>query len=228
MLSKNNSLSTIHEDRPRERLYNLGAEALSTTELIAILLGSGVKGKSVLHLSQEILSHFGSLENLIDASVDELQQIKGVGFAKALQLKAALHLGLRAQKMQKKPKYPIKQPLHAYQLIKDGLENQKKENFAVIMQDVKGNAINQEIIAVGTLSQVLVHPREVFHRAIRHRAASIIVAHNHPSGDPEPSDPDIQLTKKLVQAGSVLGIPLKDHIIIGHGRFVSLKDRGYI
>ena len=214
-------------ERPRERLISEGPESISTAELIAIILGSGMKGKSVLQLSQELIMHFGSLKNLAEATITELCQIRGLGQVKAVQLKAAFALGLRASKQLIPPKYRIETPLHAYHLLKDHLEAEKREVFIIILQDTKGFVINHEMISVGTLSNTLVHPREVFYPAIRHKAASIILAHNHPSGDPTPSKQDQKLTENLVNAGKMMGIPVHDHIIIGEQKFISMRENGF-
>lgn len=213
-------------DRPRERLVTYGPESMTSAELIAIILGSGMKGKSVLQLSQELLMHFGSLHNLSEATIQELRQIKGLGLVKAIQIKAALSLGIRASKNNSRPLYKIENPHHAYNLVKDQLENEKREVFVIILQDVRGNVIGQEMISVGTLSNTLVHPREVFYPAIRHKAASLILAHNHPSGDPSPSPQDHKLTERLVHVGKLMGIPVRDHLIIGNPSFVSLREHG--
>lgn len=214
-------------ERPRERLQRHGPEVVSTAELIALILGSGTKNKSVLDLSQEILVRFGGLEKLSDATLAELCQIKGIGMAKAIQLKAALCLGLRASRFAVEKKYRIENPLHAYHLLKEGLEREKKELFVVILLDTKGFVICHEIVAIGTLSQTLVHPREVFYPAIRHKAATIILAHNHPSGDPTPSKEDYELTTALVKAGHMVGLPVQDHIIIGHQCYFSIRQKGF-
>lgn len=216
------------EERPRERLVRHGSESLSTSELIALILGSGSKSKPVLQLAQEILVKFGSLRHLTEATLPEILEIKGIGLAKALQLKAALSLGLRASKFIAVPKYRIDNPLHAYHLIKDEIELENREHFIVILQDAKGFVICHEVVSIGTLSQTMVHPREVFYPAIRHKASSLIVAHNHPSGDPTPSPQDIHLTKSLLQASQLIGIPLHDHLIIGHDCYTSLRQRGGI
>ena len=216
------------EERPRERLVRHGSESLSTSELIALILGSGSKTKSVLELAQEIVVKFGTLQQLAEATLTEMLEIKGVGLAKALQLKAALSLGLRASKQAVQVKYRIEHPMHAYHLIKDEIEFEKREHFMVILQDVKGYVICHEVVSIGTLSQTIVHPREVFYPAVRHKAASIIVAHNHPSGDPTPSLQDIELTKSLLEASQMIGIPLHDHLIIGHQRYISLRQKGGI
>ena len=215
------------EDRPRERLLRTGPESLATAELIAIILGSGSKTKPILQLAQEVIARFGSLRNLAEASLAELQEIKGIGIAKALQLKAALNLGMRAAKHTKQPKYLIEHPSHAYHLLKDELEHAQREHFIAILQDTKGYVICHEVISIGNLSQTLVHPREVFHAAIRHRAASLIAVHNHPSGDPTPSSQDLLLTQTLIDASKLLSIPLNDHIIIGYEKYHSFRQQGF-
>lgn len=212
------------EERPRERLVQYGPEYLSITELIAIVLGSGTKTKPVLTLAQEIVARFGDIHQLSNATISELCQVKGVGPAKAIQLKAAFSLGLRASRQTIGSRYRIENPQQAYQLIRDDLENQVREIFMVILQDTKGYVITQEIISIGDLSNVLVHPREVFYPAIRHKAAGMILAHNHPSGDPTPSPQDREITTKLIQVGQLVGIPVQDHLIVGKGRYLSLRE----
>lgn len=216
------------EERPRERFLRYGAESLSTCELIALILGSGSKAKPVLQLAQEIVVKFGSLRHLSHATLPEILEIRGIGLAKALQIKAALSLGLRASKHVIHTKYRIENPLHAYNLIKDEIELENREHLIGILQDIKGYVICHEVISIGSLSQTIVHPREVFYLAIRHKAASLIIAHNHPSGDPTPSQQDIDLTKSLLQASELIGIPLQNHLIIGHNSYVSLRQRGGI
>ena len=216
------------EERPRERLVRFGPESMSTTELLAIILGNGTRNIPVLRLAQEIVAKFGGIRELSEATISELCEIKGIGLAKAIQIKASLNLGMRASRQAMPPKYRIEHPLHAYHLIKDELENEMRELFMVILQDVKGYVITHEVISIGSLSNTLVHPREVFYPAIRHKAASMIIAHNHPSGDPEPSPQDYELTKILIESGRLIGIPIHDHLIIGHQRFLSLRQIGCV
>ncbi len=221
------SIQKLPEDeRPRERLVRHGAESLSSAELIAIVLGSGTKEKPVLQLAQEVVTRFGSLRALADATIAELCAVKGVGMAKAMQLKAAFSLGVRASRQTISPKYQIDNPVHAYNLVKDEMEHEKRELFAVILQDTKGFVICHEIVSVGTLSSALVHPREIFYPAIRHKAASVIIVHNHPSGDISPSQEDFAITQRLIDIGKLMDIPVHDHLIIGHGGFTSLRQRG--
>lgn len=214
------------EDRPRERLVRYGAETLSSSELIAVILGSGSKSQPILQLAHQVITHFGSLSRLANATLAELCEIKGIGLVKAIQLKAAFNLGMRASKQTIQPKYRIEHPTHAYHLLKDELEKETRELFIVILQDTKGFVICHEVVSIGSLSQTLVHPREVFYPAIRHKAASMIIAHNHPSGDPTPSSQDFELTKVLVGASRLIGIPIHDHLIIGQQKYTSLRQQG--
>lgn len=215
------------EERPRERLLRHGPESMSTAELIAIILGSGTKGMPVMVLAQELVKVFGSLRGLAEATIGELCQIKGLGAVKAIQLRACLSLGMRVSREETKARYRIENPYHAYYLVKDELERETRETFMVILQDIRGCVISTEIVSIGTLSNALVHPREVFYPAVRHKAASLILVHNHPSGDPTPSKEDYDVTEKLVQVGNVMGIPVNDHLIVGIDGFVSLRQRGF-
>lgn len=215
-------------ERPRERLVQHGAESLSAAELIAIILGSGTKQTPVLQLAQLMLAKFGSLQQLADATIQELCQVKGIGIAKAIQLRAVFNLGLRLSKQSITPKYKIEHPAHAYHLVKDELISEKRELFVVIMQDAKGCSLGHHVVSIGTLTEAPVHPREVFYPAIRHKAVSIILVHNHPSGDLTPSKQDCDLTHKLIAVGHVVGIPVNDHIIISNQGYLSLRQRGGI
>lgn len=221
---------TIHDlpcdDRPREKLLTHGADSLSNSEALAIIIGSGMRGKTVVQLAQELIASFGSMDALADATVDELKRVKGMGTAKAVQVKAAFSLAKRVQRSGGGEKPRIDTPKRAYELLRDELEGEKRECVIGLLLDVRNAVIGKEQISVGTLSESLVHPREVFYPAIRHGAAGMILAHNHPSGDPSPSPEDFQVTKTLIDAGKLLGIPLHDHIIVGKGRYISLRERG--
>lgn len=214
------------DERPRERLLQKGASALSIIELLAILLGTGAKDKSVLLLASELLHKFHDLDGLLDASIEELRQVKGIGEAKAVLLKAAF--GLAQRKAQASLKFPIKSAQEAFELAQDELKDSKQEIALVLLRDVKGRLFHKERVAVGTLSEVLIHPREVFHPAVRHKASSLILVHNHPSGDPTPSASDLQLTKLLHHSSKVMGIALDDHLIVGFNSYVSLRERGLL
>lgn len=216
------------EERPRERLIRHGSEALSQTELLAICLGSGRRGTSVIHLAEELLARFGTLPTLFDASVQALTEVKGIGLAKAIQLKATFALAKRLNFQAFKTKYPIRSSRDLYNCIGPKLQGKKQEHVAIMYRDAQGSLFHDEILGIGTLNEVLIHPREVFHHALHHRAASIALAHNHPSGDPTPSGADIELTKLLSTSGRLLGIPLYDHLIIGAHGFTSLRDAGHL
>ncbi len=214
------------DERPRERLERDGIGALSHAELIAIVLGNGTQGKSVLDLAQELLEQFGSLENLLDASTVELMQIKGIGKAKAILLKAVFGLALKCRRPFKTEKYMISSAKDAYDLAQAEIAHIPQEVLLVILRDVRGSLIHFEKVAIGTLSQVLVHPREVFYPAVRYKAYSLIIAHNHPSGDPKPSQTDLELTRSLIQASQVMSIRFDDHLIVCRDRFISLRELG--
>jgi DNA repair protein RadC len=215
------------QERPRERLVHLGPEALSLTELLAILLTTGTKNKSVLELAQEIVVRFGSLERLLEASIEELMEVKGIGQAKAIQLKAAFGIALKTHQ---KP-VTAQEAIHArqaYELVRHDLAHQKQEILMVVLKDIKERLIGMEKVSVGTLSDVLVHPREIFFPAVRHKASSLILAHNHPSGDPTPSEADLVVTRHLMRSSRVMGIHLDDHLIIGASSFISLRESGFL
>jgi DNA repair protein RadC len=214
------------QDRPRERLARYGSDALSTIELLAILLGSGTQSRSVLQLASDLLGHFGSLTALADASLEELKLVKGIGEAKAIQLKAVFGLLLRIEAKKQAPL--LDTPESVYELIRTEMAPQQIETLMVILRDVRRGYLHREIISKGTLTQLLMHPREIFHLAIRHRAHSLIVAHNHPSGDPTPSHRDLEMTHLLAAAGKVVGIELSDHIIVGWEGFVSFFQKGLL
>lgn len=209
-------------ERPRERLSAQGRGSLSTVELLAILLGHGTRERSVLELASDLLSHFGALEALADATLEELTSIKGIGKAKAVQLKAAFALWKRLE--QKKQGIPLESPKTVYGMIKDEMAAQKAETLLILLRDVRRVCIHQEILFKGTLTELLIHPREIFHAAIRHRAHSLIIAHNHPSGDPAPSAKDREMTQLLHAAGRIVGIDLADHLIIGRTGYFSFYE----
>lgn len=209
---------------PRERLMRDGVDALSLQELVAILLGTGTQGKSVLVLAQEMLLNFGGMDGLLNASIEELTKIKGIGKAKAILLKAAFGIALRAAKEKLAPNKKILTIQDVLEITIPRIGNLKKEALLIILRDVKCRLIHYEVISIGTLSEVLVHPREVFQTAIRHGAYSIIICHNHPSGDPTPSEGDIKLTNTLLQCSKIVGIVLTEHIIIGGNQYVLMLD----
>ena len=226
-----NKSFTIHDlpkdERPRERLVKFGEQALSAKELLQLILGRGVAGESVAITAQTLLSHFGSLQKLSEASIEELSSIKGIGLAKAAQIRAAFEIGRRLSTQA--PSYKSKEltdPEKVYRLIKSKLRDYHKEHFYIIALNSRNYSIAE--VSVGSLNASIVHPREVFAEAIKNKAASVVFAHNHPSGDPEPSEDDLLLTKKLVESGKILGIEVFDHIIVVKDDFFSFKNKGLI
>ena len=222
---------TIHdlpkEERPRERLVKFGEQALSAQELLQVILGRGIAGESVVVTAQKLLTQFGSLQKLAEASIEELSSIKGIGLAKATQIKAVFEIGRRLSTQT--PPYKSKEltdPKKVYQLIKSKLKDYHKEHFYIIALNSRNHSVAE--VSVGSLNASIVHPREVFAEAIKNKAASVIFVHNHPSGDPEPSEDDLELNKRLVEAGKILGIEVIDHIIIGKACFLSFKEKGLL
>jgi len=216
------------EDRPRERMMIDGAEALSDAELLAILLRTGTRNESAINLASRILRESGGLRQLVDMTISELTRIRGVGPAKAVQLRAGIELGRRLARRAASDRPAIRKPEDAAKLVMEDLRSELKEHFVCLFLNTKNQVLARETLSVGTLNASLVHPREVFRAAIKRGSASIICLHNHPSGDPTPSPEDIALTRRLHEAGSLIGIDVLDHIVIGDGRFVSLKEQGYL
>jgi DNA repair protein RadC len=222
---------TIHDlpasERPRERLQKFGVEALSAQEILSLILGRGISGESVSVTAQRLLSRFGSLKGMAEASLEELASIKGIGPAKASQIKAAFELARRLEHSPETGEKPlVRTPEEVVSLVKGNLKGKKKEHFQVVLLDTRSQLIKVSEISVGSLDTSIVHPREVFKEALSASAASVIFVHNHPSGDPSPSDDDVQLTRRLAEAGDVMGIDVVDHVIIGDNRFISLKREG--
>ncbi|HWO55532.1 MAG TPA: DNA repair protein RadC [Paenibacillus cookii] len=215
-----------HQERPRERMLQYGASAVSNAELLAILLRTGTKQESAIHLAQRILQQVGSMRRLVDMSAEELMAIKGIGSAKAVQLKAGIELGLRLARTRMDEPVVIRSPRDAADVLMEQLRYLQKEHFVCLFLNTKNHIIAQETLSIGSLNASIVHPREVFRAAIKRSSASILCAHNHPSGDPAPSPEDISLTSRLKEAGEIVGIEVLDHLIIGDGEFVSLKEQG--
>ena len=215
-------------DRPREKMIREGYESLSDEELLAVILSTGSKKKNVIELSKEILDTF-SYEELLEIEVDELVKIDGIKAAKATKIVASLQLGKRInEKVIKRKIKTIKSSTDVYDYMKDKLRFRKKEHFVIILLDSKNVIISTETISVGDLSSTIVNPREVFKPAIKKSAKSVILIHNHPSGNPDPSMEDYHITKRLKEAGDILDIGVLDHIIIGRDDFYSFKKEGNI
>lgn len=215
------------EYRPQARLINEGTSALSDGELISVIIRTGSKMENAINLSHRILSQF-DLKQLSRAPISEVMKIHGIGTAKATQLAACFELSRRLETFQGEDLKKISSPEDVYRLLYPGMREMKREMFIELCLDTKNQVIRQETISIGSLNANVVHPREVFKTAIRESAAHIIVAHNHPSGDPTPSREDIEITKKLVETGNIMGITVLDHVIIGDGRHFSLKEAGHI
>ncbi len=215
-------------ERPRERLLAYGAQALSTAELIGLLIRVGSHERSAVSLGEHLLAHFKNIKGVACASTEELAKIKGIGPAKAAEIKAAIEFGSRLSLFTDDTRPTIGGPRDVANLLMPDLRYLKKETLKALLLSTKNHVLAIKTISVGDLSSSIVHPREVFQDAVIASAASIIVAHNHPSGDPTPSAEDVAVTKRLISAGEILGIDVLDHIVIGDGTFASLKERGLI
>jgi len=213
-------------ERPRERLEQYGPESLSTAELLAIVLRVGSRGESAVRLAERLLSEFDGLAGIARARIPQLSALPGVGLAKAAQLQAAFELGKRLATSVDGPKAVVRGASDAAALVMEDLRHRQQECLGAIFLDTRNQVICVRILTVGTLTGSPAHPREVFREALAQGCASLIVCHNHPSGDPTPSKDDIALTARLVQVGELMGVPLLDHIVIGGGRYVSLKEAG--
>lgn len=197
----------VHEaDRPRERLIRQGAASLSNQELIAILLRTGTKQESVLHLANRVLTYFEQLHELKTATIEEMTAVKGIGEAKGVQILAAIELGRRLSQQQTDGKFTVRSPKDAATYLMADMTSLKQENFVVLFMNVKNQVLHRQTIFIGSLNASIVHPREIFREAVKRSAASIICAHNHPSGNPAPSPEDIEVTKRLQDAGQIMGI----------------------
>lgn len=214
-------------ERPREKIFSSGVSSLSNTELVAVLIGSGTKQSSALDLAARVLAADRSgILFLRDASPEELCTVKGIGTARAAVLLAAAELGRRIMTAPRKRKISVSTPEDTAAIFMEDMRYLKKEHFRVLLLNVKNEIISVGDVSVGSISSSEAHPREVFAEAVRRGAANVILIHNHPSGTPAPSRADIELTKRLYEAGVILGIQVLDHIIIGDGIFVSMKREG--
>jgi DNA repair protein RadC len=216
----------LPDDRPRERLERSGPESLTTPELLAILFRTGTVKRNAVQLAEELFKSLGGLAGLSTASLEELSSIDGVGRVKAIEVKAAVELGKRLAATTDEAKPQIRSPDDVAKLMMADLRYETKEHLYALILDARNQVRQRRLISTGTLTESLVHPREVYKEAIRFSAAAIVLVHNHPSGEPTPSPEDIATTKRLTEAGKILGIDLLDHVIIGDGRWASLKDRG--
>jgi DNA repair protein RadC len=214
------------DERPRERLMRAGPQALSTAELLAIILRVGVGGENVLTMASRLLATFEGLGGIARADFAELAAQRGLGPAKTAQILAALELGRRLMAESPEERWQIRAPSDAAHILMPKLGFQQQEHFAVLYLDTRNRVSDQETLYIGSLNTSLVRIAEVFRGAVRRNCAALIVAHNHPSGDPNPSPEDVALTRRLVDAGKLLEVDVLDHLVIGHNRFVSLRERG--
>lgn len=214
-------------DRPRERLIALGSSVLSDAELIAILLGTGGKGSSALDLARRLLQQYNGIFSLGRSSAVRISNMPGIGPAKAARVLAACELGRRREGKNNSQRAIIRCPADAARIAAARLRDSDRECFLAILLDTKHKVLSEELVSVGILDQAPVHPREIFRPALEHSAAALVLAHNHPSGDPSPSQSDLRLTRQLLKASEILGLRLLDHIIIGDGEFLSLAEKGY-
>ncbi len=226
---------TLHDlpinERPRERLVKYGVESLSLQELLSLIFGRGSRGESVVKISQKLISGYASLNKLSEASIEELKLIKGLGLAKACQLKACFEISkrlVREESLTKNKSTIIKSPKELFPFLKEKIINFHKEYFIVISLDNRNKIISVDTVSVGTLNSSIIHPRETFEVAIKNHAALIIICHNHPSGELKPSEDDLVITDNLVKAGKLLGIEVADHLIITKDSYFSFKEKKYI
>jgi DNA repair protein RadC len=218
------------EDRPREKLLDKGAQALTDTELLAIVLrnGSSSTGESAIDHARHLLSRFGGLKGLDETSVGEMAAIKGIGPAKIAQVKASLEIARRLGHQPWEAGQPLRSSEDVFRHFRGSLEKEKRELFYVVLLNNKNRKMREIKVSEGSLTASLVHPREVYNPVIRESAAAVIFVHNHPSGDPAPSQEDIEITRRLKEVGNVMGIRVLDHVVIGHDRYFSFSDKGMI
>jgi len=216
-------------ERPRERLARQGAPSLSNSELIAILLRSGRRGETAIDVANRLLQKYGNLRSLFSADINDLRYVPGMGFAKAVQLKAAFELAKRLDYPMTE-RYEISTPKDVADFLLPKMRGLDKEQVVMLCLDTRCGVIDgsEVVVSVGSLNLSVMEPRSIFRSALRKNADSVILSHNHPSGDPQPSDGDVEVTKRVMEAGKLLGIEVRDHVIIGDGKFFSLKEKGLI
>ncbi|AZR74863.1 hypothetical protein BBF96_07755 [Anoxybacter fermentans] len=215
------------DERPREKLIKWGPESLSNAELLAIILRTGSRNKTATGLAEELLGYINGLKGILDVSVEELLSIRGIGQVKAVQLVALGELTKRVHAAQYDKK-TIQSANDLVEILMPRMRFLMKEVFLVVLLNSQNQILGIEEISKGSLNETIVHPREVFREAIRRSCSAIILAHNHPGGNPEPSLEDLKITRRLYKGGQLLGIQILDHLVLGDGRYVSLKERGII
>jgi len=216
------------DDRPREKLGRLGASALGDDELLAIVIGGGSAGRSALGLASELLAAAGGLHGLLRTGRDDLRRVKGCGDARAAQVLAALEIGRRVLATRPGERCQIASPQDAAHYLMPEFSARPVEQFGLLMLDTRHRVIRSTVLTVGSLDGTAVQPREVFRQALMASAAAVVLFHNHPSGDPQPSGEDVELSRRMVAAGRLMGIEVIDHVVLGDGRYCSLKESGYL
>lgn len=214
--------------RPRERLESYGEKALATHELLAILLRTGPRDSNVVQLALQVMNHFEDLYSLKMATIEELHAINGIGRIKAIELKACIELGIRLAHASQLKSGTITSTQEAGTLLKAEMRDLQQEHVVALYLNTKNEIIKKKTIFIGSLNSSVAHPREIFREAVRFSAARIILAHNHPSGNPEPSEADLVFTRRMVECGEMMGIEVLDHFIVGNKKYLSLKEYGII
>ncbi len=228
-LNKRPTIKQLPEDeRPRERLIHKGEEYLSDAELLGIIIRDGTPNESAIDIARKVLVKFGNFRELGTKTISELCRIDGIGEAKAAQIKAAIAIAKRYSTITIKPGKKFSGSQAVFNHFHEKLRDKKRETFLAVMLDNKNRLLKEIEISIGSLTSSIVHPREVFGPAIREHAASVIFVHNHPSGDPYPSNEDIEITKRLKKVSGIVGIKILDHIIIGNTEYFSLQDKGLL
>jgi DNA repair protein RadC len=216
------------DDRPREKLGRLGPTALGDEELLAAVIGSGSAGASAVGLAHALIADFGGLHGLLRATRDDLLRMKGLGEARTAQVLAALEVGRRVLASRPAERQQITSPRDAAHFLMPEYSARPVEQFGLLMLDTRHRVLRTSVLTVGTLDCASVQPREVFRQALLASAAAVVMFHNHPSGDPQPSAEDVDLTRRIVAAGELMGIRVIDHVVLGEGRYCSLKESGYL
>jgi DNA repair protein RadC len=228
MNREGSGLAANPDDRPREKLGRLGASTLGDDELLAIVIGGGTAGASALGLAGTVLHVVGGLHGLLRTSRDDLLRVKGLGQARAAQVLAAVEIGRRVLAVRPAERVQITSPRDAARYLMPEYSARPVEQFGVVLLDTRHRVLRTSILSVGSLDGTSIQPREVFRQALLASAAALVLFHNHPSGDPGPSRDDVDLTKRLVAAGHLMGVSVIDHVVLGDGRYCSLKESGYL
>lgn len=216
------------EEKPREKLIEKGAENLTDTELLAIIIRSGGKNNPATNLSRELLSKFGGIKNLLSADIAELTNFKNIDIAKATAIKAVEEISKRYLNPPKEGDINIKTPKDVYEIVRKDVLNKEQEYLFLVCLDSRNKLISKDILSKGTINETLIHPREIFKKALMKNACSIILIHNHPSNKSDPSEEDIKVTKRIFKAGIEMGIPLVDHLVVTNTGFVSMRAQNLI